>query len=140
MEDSERRKERLKAMRMVAAQAEASNYSVETNVMPGSLANPLLETPETVSAQEELCATPRFDFYTDPMAAFSAKKKRSATSKQVTEQSYFSLPSNGGSPMEQFSSPRPGWMLLELTLCSFVESYMLIFAFFLEFLAYNFSA
>lgn len=113
MEDSERRRERLKAMRTVAAQAEASSYSVETSAMLGSLANPLLETPETVSAQEESCATSRFDFYTDPIAAFSANKKRSTTHKQVTAQTYFSPPSNGGFPIEGFSSPRPGRVLLE---------------------------
>ncbi|XP_038990682.1 protein SICKLE-like [Hibiscus syriacus] len=64
MEESEKRKGRLKAMRM---EAEVSN-DVEASAMPGFLSNPLTETPFTV--QDDFGRTPRFDYYTDPMAAF----------------------------------------------------------------------
>ena len=43
MEESKKRKERLKAMRMEVAHVEVSN-NVETSVMPGCLSNPLSET------------------------------------------------------------------------------------------------
>ena len=43
MEESEKRNERLKAMRMEAAHAEVSN-NVETSIMLGCLSNALNET------------------------------------------------------------------------------------------------
>lgn len=106
MEDAEKRSERLKVMRAVAsAQAETCNDNVETSSVPGLLANPLLENPATQPALEELSATPRFDFYTDPSAAFSANRKRTATANQVARSL---TPPNNISSMPQFSSPRPG--------------------------------
>ncbi|KAK4804460.1 hypothetical protein SAY86_004277 [Trapa natans] len=75
MEESEKRKERLRAMRMEAARAESSNYS---EVLPGpsSLENPFAEAPGPLFVQEEPCSAPRFDYYTDPMSAFSGNKRR----------------------------------------------------------------
>ncbi|CAK7347268.1 unnamed protein product [Dovyalis caffra] len=84
MEDSEKRRERLELMRAIAAQAETSNNG-ETSDVQGLLANPLLESPANL-AREESSATPRFDFYTDPSAAFSANRKRSATGNQVARE------------------------------------------------------
>ncbi|XVF41578.1 hypothetical protein PTKIN_Ptkin01aG0290800 [Pterospermum kingtungense] len=74
MEESEKRKERLKAMRMEAAHAEVSS-NVEISTTPSCLSNPLSETSSSSTAQGDFCTTPRFDFYTDPMAAFSANKE-----------------------------------------------------------------
>ncbi|XP_059461269.1 protein SICKLE isoform X2 [Corylus avellana] len=101
MEESEKRRERLKAMRMQAAQAEVSN-NVESSGVPGCLSNPLIET----SAVQESC-TPRFDFYTDPMAAFSDSRKRSNAVNQIRPDSLNS-PSAGGSPTSRFSPSHPG--------------------------------
>lgn len=75
MEESEKRKEILRAMRMEAARAESSDRP-EALPGPGSLANPLAETPGPLLVQEESQAAPRFDYYTDPMSAFSANKRR----------------------------------------------------------------
>ncbi|KDP41490.1 hypothetical protein JCGZ_15897 [Jatropha curcas] len=104
-EDSERRRERLKAMRTVAAQAEASSHVQTSSGYIGFLANPLLESPELT--QEPSHATPRFDFYTDPMAAFYSNKKRSGVGNQAP-QGYLTPPSDSASSMSQFSSPHPG--------------------------------
>ncbi|KAL4341614.1 hypothetical protein GQ457_08G013130 [Hibiscus cannabinus] len=98
MEESEKRKERLKAMRM---EAEVSN-DVETSAMPGCLSNPLTEAPSVV--QDDFGTTPRFDYYTDPMAAFSANKKRGNNHNQTVQQS-FTSPTTGGWPAP--SPPRP---------------------------------
>uniref|UniRef100_A0A2P2IY10 Uncharacterized protein MANES_18G058000 n=1 Tax=Rhizophora mucronata TaxID=61149 RepID=A0A2P2IY10_RHIMU len=111
MEDSEKRRERLKAMRTAAAQAEAS-HEIEASVVASSLANPMLETPSSLSSRYDAGATPRFDFYTDPMAAFSADKKRSVAGDHFTK-SYHTPPSNTGPPVARFSSPRPSKVLLE---------------------------
>ncbi|KAI4337590.1 hypothetical protein L6164_015986 [Bauhinia variegata] len=100
MEDSEQRKKRLKEMRMQAVQAGASG-DIGASVMPGSLSNPLIETSPTMPN-----ATPRFDFYTDPMSAFSSNKRSNANFQNSPD--YFPRPNFGGSPMAQFSSPRPG--------------------------------
>lgn len=81
-EESEKRKERLKAMRMEAS--ECGNYNETENQLQG-LSNPLVESP---SGQAEFCAAPRFDYYTDPMAAFSANKKRNNVSPQVSQACY----------------------------------------------------
>lgn len=105
MEDSEKRRDRLKAMRLQADQTEASS-NVASLAVPVSLSNPLLETSATMAVQEESCA-PRFDFYTDPMAAFSDSRKRSEAGNQI-RQDYFTSPSNHGSPMARFSPSLPG--------------------------------
>ncbi|KAK3027036.1 hypothetical protein RJ639_041191 [Escallonia herrerae] len=70
MEESAKRKERLVAMRMEAAQA-----TVDSGAVFNSLSNPLIETSATRPVQEEPCVPQRFDFYTDPMAAFSGNKR-----------------------------------------------------------------
>uniref|UniRef100_A0A6N2MYC1 Uncharacterized protein n=1 Tax=Salix viminalis TaxID=40686 RepID=A0A6N2MYC1_SALVM len=114
MEDAEKRSGRLKAMRAIAsAQAETCNNNVETSAVPGLLANPLLENPATQPAQEELSATPRFDFYTDPSAAFSANRKRTATANHVARG--LTPPNNISSTPQFSSSPRPGQRIPEVT-------------------------
>ncbi|XP_041003561.1 protein SICKLE-like isoform X2 [Juglans microcarpa x Juglans regia] len=103
MEDSAKRRERLKAMRMQADQAEVPNNSESTG-MPGCLSNPLIET--ATMAVQESCA-PRFDFYTDPMSAFSDSKKSNKAGNQIRPDC-FTSPSNSGSPMARFSPSLPG--------------------------------
>lgn len=71
MEESENRRERLRAMRM-EAQAEVEVGSNTSSPSRQSLSNPLLERPE----DDSRAAPPRFGFYTDPMAAFSTDKRR----------------------------------------------------------------
>lgn len=86
MEESEKRRERLKAMRQEAAQA--GNQGEAENSM--GLANPLIDSQPGIA---EPYSRPRFDFYTDPMAAFSADKRKSKHSPQVL-QPYSTPPSN----------------------------------------------
>ncbi|MED6174240.1 hypothetical protein PIB30_067232 [Stylosanthes scabra] len=74
MEDSEQRKKRLKEMRMRADQAEVSG-GVEGSGIPALLSNPLIETSSTTHSQDRSSAAPRFDFYTDPMNAFSSQRR-----------------------------------------------------------------
>ncbi|XP_072992379.1 protein SICKLE-like [Typha latifolia] len=72
MEDSAKRKERLLAIRMEAASAAASsrNPSPSTPELP----DPLIQPP---SAAEISPRAPRFDYYTNPTAAFSGSKRKS---------------------------------------------------------------
>ncbi|XP_047169438.1 protein SICKLE isoform X3 [Vigna umbellata] len=103
MEDSEQRKKRLREMRMQADHADVSG-AVEGSAMPGSLSNPLIEAPLTMPSWDKSNAAPRFDFYTDPMSAFSSNK-RNNTSIQAAPDSF--PPNVGPSPMAQYSSPHP---------------------------------
>ncbi|XP_056177043.1 protein SICKLE isoform X1 [Syzygium oleosum] len=75
MEESEKRKERLRAMRMEAARAGFSD-SPEAPTEASCLANPLIETRAPQSQHEPSRASPRFDYYTDPMSAFSGNRAR----------------------------------------------------------------
>ncbi|GKV33563.1 hypothetical protein SLEP1_g42055 [Rubroshorea leprosula] len=102
MEESVRRKERLKAMHSEAALVDVPN-DVETSGVPGQLSNPMIETS---SMQEEFLANSRFDFYTDPMAAFSANRKRGKVDGQGG-QDYFTPPNTSGWRGGQHSSPLP---------------------------------
>ncbi|KAK4359149.1 hypothetical protein RND71_021378 [Anisodus tanguticus] len=79
MEESEKRKERLKAIREEAA--EAADSTKEQNSI--GLTNPLIDTPSGSSGQDE--PRPRFDYYTDPMAAFSANNKKNNLGPQVSQ-------------------------------------------------------
>ncbi|PON89843.1 M-phase-specific PLK1-interacting protein-like [Trema orientale] len=114
MEESEKRRERLRAMRAEAAQAENSNSIETTPGIPCYLSNPLIETTAAMLSQEASRATPRFDFYTDPMAAFSANKRRNTTSNQSSSD-YYTPPVNSGSSMLRFPSSVPGPRNTEMT-------------------------
>ncbi|XP_059631249.1 protein SICKLE isoform X2 [Cornus florida] len=81
MEESVKRRERLKAMRMESSQAGSYN-EVDDSAISHNLSNPLIETSVTPPVQH---AAPRFDYYTDPMAAFSSDK-RSKVSNQISPQ------------------------------------------------------
>ncbi|GAU21542.1 hypothetical protein TSUD_35050, partial [Trifolium subterraneum] len=101
MEDSEQRKKRLKEMRLEADLAEDSG--VEGSGVSGFLSNPLAEAPSTLLSTD---AAPRFNYYTDPMNAFSSDKRSSVNVGPAPE--YLPPPpSFGGPSMAQFSSPHP---------------------------------
>ncbi|KAK4745086.1 hypothetical protein SAY87_011398 [Trapa incisa] len=76
MEEPERGEGRLRAMRMEAARAESSSCYSEALPEPGSLEHPFVKAPGPLFVQEEPHAAPRFDYYTDPMSAFSGNKRR----------------------------------------------------------------
>ncbi|XP_043711740.1 protein SICKLE-like isoform X2 [Telopea speciosissima] len=105
MEESEKRKERLKAMRMEAAEAEASEIA-DGSTAPGYLSNPLIEPSAIPLVEGSSPAVPRFDFYTDPMAAFSGNKRRN--SSMQTQQNYISPTTSSGSPSTRFPSSPSG--------------------------------
>lgn len=66
---------------MEAAHAEISNNVVFAS-MPCNLTNLLVDTSTAMSLNEGSCAPSRFDFCTDPMAAFSADMKRNNAGNQ----------------------------------------------------------
>lgn len=101
MEESEKRKERLRAMRAEAAHTDNSNNIGITPAMPCYLSNPLIENSAAMPPQ-----TSRFDFYTDPMAAFS-NKRRNTISDQISSD-HNPPPINSGPSMLRFPSPVPG--------------------------------
>ncbi|KAI9076293.1 hypothetical protein K1719_041718 [Acacia pycnantha] len=102
MEDSGQRKRRLEEMRKQAELSEATGgIKALSSGIDSPLLNPLTETSSTMPAQDKSYSAPRFDFYTDPMAAFSSNKK----SNVQTALDHSSPPTFVGSPMAQFSSP-----------------------------------
>ncbi|KAI9106942.1 hypothetical protein K1719_022470 [Acacia pycnantha] len=102
MEDSGQRKRRLEEMRKQAELSEATGgIKASVSGIDSPLLNPLIETTSTMPAQDKSYSAPRFDFYTDPMAAFSSNKK----SNVQTALDHSTPPTFVGSPMAQFSSP-----------------------------------
>ncbi|XP_021911724.1 uncharacterized protein LOC110825564 [Carica papaya] len=112
MEESEKRKERLKELRVDAAQAEVSKNG-QISAIPGLLPNPLIDTSTTMQAQSS--PAPRFDFYTDPMSAFSANRKKSKVENQFQQNCFSSPGYNSGSPSAQILSSISGPRSDELT-------------------------
>ena len=100
METSEKRKERLRAMRL---EAENSHEDTRSDV-PGYLSNPLADGNVE---QEEPCAPSRFGFYTDPMAGFSADTKRCKVSDQIASNNVMHI-DTGGHPMPRLPPPPLG--------------------------------
>lgn len=82
MDESEQRRERLKAMRMEASQ-EATTYNDGSSHSAVSLSNPLLESTANNDNQVQPFAQ-SFNYYTDPMAAYSGNKQRSKVSPQIS--------------------------------------------------------
>ncbi|KAM7518497.1 hypothetical protein LguiB_017459 [Lonicera macranthoides] len=91
MEESAKRRERLKAMREEASSLAAVCNSAEDRNVSHGLSNPLIEISATNPVQGESNASQRFDYYTDPMSAFSGNKRRSKVSPQ-TSQDHFIPP------------------------------------------------
>ncbi|XP_011083710.1 uncharacterized protein LOC105166163 [Sesamum indicum] len=101
MEESEKRRERLKAMRIEAARAGVNTDSESSGLPSRGLSNPLIES-ETTSASPLQYTSPRFDYYTDPLAAFSGSR-RNNTSHQVS-QGHYNTPSR---PVYHGMTPTP---------------------------------
>ncbi|WOG81723.1 hypothetical protein DCAR_0100874 [Daucus carota subsp. sativus] len=80
MEELKKRRERLKAMRMEAAQSGADSKGGNSSQTQG-LPNPLLQTAAT---NQESCPQ-RFGYSTDPMAAFSGNN-RSKVSQNIAQE------------------------------------------------------
>ncbi|KAM1225471.1 hypothetical protein ACFX13_044935 [Malus domestica] len=106
MDESEKRKERLRAMRVEAEETEAS-HNVTTSAVPGYLSNPLAEDTTAIPVLEEPCAPFRFDFYSDPMAAFSSDNKRIKVGDQIAQDN-FRHSNTGGFPGARLPSPLSG--------------------------------
>ncbi|KAL6574298.1 hypothetical protein OROHE_001202 [Orobanche hederae] len=102
MEESEKRKERLEAMRMEAAGTGAYTDFESPGLASGALSNPLIES-ETASPSPHHYTSPRFDYYTDPLSAFSASKRANNISPQVSQGHYGTPPR----PMDQGMTPNP---------------------------------
>ncbi|XP_043713878.1 protein SICKLE-like isoform X1 [Telopea speciosissima] len=105
MEESKKRREQLKAMQMEAAEAESSKIA-DSSTAPGYLFNPLVEPSTIPPVGESSPVVPRFDFYTDPMAASSGNKRWSSTMQ--TPQNYISATTSSGSPISRLSSSLSG--------------------------------
>ncbi|KAM3338064.1 protein SICKLE [Capsicum galapagoense] len=106
MEESEKRKERLKAMRMEASQS--GDYN-ESSVGYGGLTNPLIDSP-CDKVESSGMPRPRFDYYTDPMSAFSANKRsNNNVTTQVSQQCY--TPARPRNPQSPICTPRGNYSL-----------------------------
>ncbi|GFP92685.1 hypothetical protein PHJA_001412700 [Phtheirospermum japonicum] len=105
MEESEKRRERLNAMRIEAAQTGVYIDSGSSGSASNALSNPLIEN-ETASAPPHQYTAQRFDFYTDPMSAFTGSKRRNNVSPQVSQGHYNPPPPR---PMDQGMIPNPSY-------------------------------
>ncbi|XP_019053029.1 PREDICTED: uncharacterized protein LOC104595505 [Nelumbo nucifera] len=108
MEEAEQRGERLKAMRLEAAQVEVF-CSVDISTTKGCLSNPLIEPYSTPLTKENSLSVPRFDYYTDPMSAFSGNKRRRSSLQMPQDDVFPSISS--GSPVVRVSSHLSGTIL-----------------------------
>ncbi|CAA6657801.1 unnamed protein product [Spirodela intermedia] len=72
MEESEKRKERLRAMRVEAAQSEIS--ADQLGSPPMHLFNPLAQASGAPPSAGRAAPPARFDYYTDPMSAYSGNR------------------------------------------------------------------
>lgn len=89
MEESAQRRERLKAMTMEASQeGPTSNEGGEHSAV--SLSNPLLE-PANNSVGQVQPLGQSFNYYTNPMAAYSGNKQKTKVSPQISHD-YSSIP------------------------------------------------
>ncbi|MQL95894.1 hypothetical protein Taro_028563, partial [Colocasia esculenta] len=100
MDESEKRKERLRAMR---AGDEQDGQSSSAAPMP--LLNPLVQLSATPPVADRSPPPSRFDYYTDPMSAYSGNR-RSGLAHRLPDS--FSSPVHGSSPMAYISSPSSG--------------------------------
>ncbi|KAL1546714.1 protein SICKLE isoform X2 [Salvia divinorum] len=96
MEESQKRRERLKAMRIEAADTTVV-ANTDRSLASGGLANPLVEGESTSIPTQYF--SPRFDYYTDPMAAFSGSRRENIT-PQVSH-------GHSSGPVHQHMPPGP---------------------------------
>ncbi|KAF5775764.1 putative protein SICKLE [Helianthus annuus] len=81
MEESTKRREILKAMRMEASQEDATYNNDHSAV---SLSNPLLESTTNSETQAQTTSQ-SFNYYTNPLAAYYGNKHRSKVSLQTSQ-------------------------------------------------------
>lgn len=85
MEESVKRKERLQAMRLEAAQNGSDDnkdqHQESSHSASGLLASPFNELSSPSSTPQH---PPRFDYYTDPLAAFSGSKRKGRINNNTT--------------------------------------------------------
>ncbi|KAL2489204.1 protein SICKLE-like [Forsythia ovata] len=93
MEESEKRMERMKVIQMEATQV-GTNVAESLGMVARYLSNPLIEG-ETISTTQVQHASPRFDYYTNPMSSFSVNKMRSQVSHQDSR-GYHNMPPGHG--------------------------------------------
>ncbi|MCO5561873.1 hypothetical protein L7F22_015498, partial [Adiantum nelumboides] len=100
-ESSERRRERLRAMREEASLADDGEGSSVAEP-PGTPDLPLLQDSQQPSA----APSPRFEFYTDPLAAFSGSQRNKKSRSSVGS---VTPPEPSPSPLRQpsFAPPHP---------------------------------
>lgn len=103
MEESEKRKERLRAMRVEAAQSGLSADHLGSS--PVHLFNPLAQASGAPPSAGRAAPPPRFDYYTDPMAAYSGNRS-SARGRHPPDN--FSSPIRSCSPTAHPASPSSG--------------------------------
>uniref|UniRef100_A0A1D1Y619 Protein TSSC4 n=1 Tax=Anthurium amnicola TaxID=1678845 RepID=A0A1D1Y619_9ARAE len=102
MEESEKRKERLRAMRAATAQSEAVEGHIDS-LSPIHLLNPLHQPSATPPGAERSPPAPRFDYYTNPMSAYSGDKRSSGLGHHPPDN--FSSPIRGSLPVAHLPSP-----------------------------------
>ncbi|XP_076921555.1 protein SICKLE-like [Bidens hawaiensis] len=82
MEESAQRRERLKLMRLEASQEASAAATCNDDHSTTSLSNPLLESSHESQAQQSYSHS--FNYYTDPMAAYSGSRQISAPQRSQT--------------------------------------------------------
>ncbi|MQL72857.1 hypothetical protein Taro_005193, partial [Colocasia esculenta] len=103
MEESEERKERLRAMRAGAGQDRPSSSTATWQLL-----NPLAQPSATPPGSERSPPPSRFDYYTDPMSAYSGNRSGSGLAHHPPYG--FSSPVRCSSPMDQgrhYTTPTP---------------------------------
>ncbi|KAI3464980.1 hypothetical protein Pfo_021643 [Paulownia fortunei] len=129
MEESEKRRERLKAMRMEAARAGVNTDSESSGLASGGLSNPFIESENTSATPLQYTST-RFDYYTDPMSAFSGSKRRHNISPQVSQGHYNTPPRpayQGMTPAPVYQNPAvnsPGQAVFQVPGAHFNQSHV----------------
>jgi hypothetical protein len=100
METSEKRKERLKAMRVEAEEVEACHNGATSSAVPGYLSNPLAEDN---AVQKEPCVYRPYG----SLLFRASGTQRSQFGDQIASNS-FKHSNTGASPMARFPSPLSG--------------------------------
>ncbi|XP_023770399.1 protein SICKLE [Lactuca sativa] len=106
MEESAQRKERLKAMRMEASSQEGPTYNEGGEPSAVSLSNPLLEPMANPNSQVHPSGQ-TFNYYTNPMAAYSGNKQKTNVNPQMSNEYSSILPRPQTNDMFPSPSFRP---------------------------------
>ncbi|PKA52425.1 hypothetical protein AXF42_Ash021179 [Apostasia shenzhenica] len=101
MEESTKRKERLQAMRLEASITSTAGPSPPSSSTLTPLSNPLVHPMSPVF--NTTSPLQRFDYYTDPMAAYSAEKRKMVGGSGYVHQQPFSSPIRSLSPISYWT-------------------------------------